>query len=66
MFNLTVTSASSPLITKSYAITLNSQSSLSNDYYALGQGVVISPIILEPAYSVMMLLSEIYRLASGN
>ncbi len=65
-FNLTVGSATSPLITKSYAITLNAQSSLANDYYALGQGVIISPVIIEPAYSVMVLISYLAGLFSGK
>ncbi len=64
--NLTATSATSPLITRSYPIMLNAQASLLNDYYAVGQGVVISPVIMEPAYSFMLLLSDCYRLLTGQ
>lgn len=64
--NLTVTSATSLLITRSYPITLNVQASLFNDYYAVGQGVIISPVIVEPAYGFMLLLSDIFRLLATH
>jgi hypothetical protein len=65
-FNLTVTSETSPLVTKSYPITLNVQPSLLNDYYATGQGVVISPVTVEPAYGFMLLLSDVYHWLTGS
>ncbi|MCL5419926.1 MAG: hypothetical protein M1354_03565 [Candidatus Marsarchaeota archaeon] len=61
VFNLTVTSATSPLITQSRRITLDVQASVLNDYYATGHGVVLSPIIVEPAYGLMLLLSDAYN-----
>ncbi|MCL5239035.1 MAG: hypothetical protein M1286_00995 [Candidatus Marsarchaeota archaeon] len=61
-FNLTINSTTSPLIHKSYPVTLTAQSSLINDFMATGQGVVLSPIIYEPAYAAMLLLSDIYNL----
>jgi hypothetical protein len=64
--NFTATSAPSPLITRSIPITVYAQASLLNDYYATGQGVVISPVIVEPAYSLMLFLSDIYRLFTNN
>lgn len=60
-FNLTINSTTSPLIHKTYQITLTARSSLINDFMATGQGVVLSPIIYEPAYAVMLLLSDIYN-----
>jgi hypothetical protein len=61
VFNLTVTSATSPLIMQSRRITLDVQASVLNDYYATGHGVVLSPIIVEPAYGLMLLLSDAYN-----
>lgn len=59
-FNLTVTSISSPLITNSYRINLLSQASLLNDYNAVGQGVVLSPMPYGPVYAFISLLNYIY------
>ncbi|MGC8587105.1 MAG: hypothetical protein ACP5K9_02335 [Candidatus Micrarchaeia archaeon] len=61
-FNLTVSSATSPLVRKSYAITLVSHAGLLNDYSAIGEGVMLSPIIYEPAYAVMLFLGQVYKL----
>ena len=61
-FNLTINSTTSPLIHQTYPITLTVQSSLINDFSATGQGVVLSPIIYEPAYAVMLLISDIYQM----
>jgi hypothetical protein len=61
-FNLTINSTTSPLIHQTYAVTLTARASLINDFSATGQGVVLSPIIYEPAYAVMLLLSDIYHL----
>lgn len=61
-FNLTVTSSSSDLVSKSYNINLISQASLLNDYSAIGQGVVLSPVIYGPVYSVMLLVNYLYSL----
>lgn len=61
-FNLTIASTTSPLIHHTYPITLTAQSSLVNDFSATGQGVVLSPVIYEPAYAVMLFLSDVYHL----
>ncbi|MDE1855167.1 MAG: hypothetical protein KGH57_02505 [Candidatus Micrarchaeota archaeon] len=61
-FNLTINSTTSPLLHESFPITMVARSSLVNDFSATGQGVVLSPIIYEPAYAVMLLLSDIYHL----
>ncbi len=66
MFNITVTSETSPLVTRSYPIVLNVRPSVLNDYYATGQGVVISPVIVEPAYGFMLLLSDAYHWLTGS
>ncbi len=62
-FNLTVSSSTSPLIRQSYPITFDVNESLYNDYKAIDQGAVLSPIILEPAYALMSLVSYLYGLA---
>ncbi len=61
-FNLTINSTTSPLIRNTYQMTLTVHSGLINDFAATGQGVVISPVIYEPAYAVMLLISDIYHL----
>ncbi len=61
-FNFTISSSSSPLLQHTYNITLVAESSLMNDYMATGQGVVLSPVIYEPAYAVMLALNYAYRL----
>ena len=58
-FNLTVNSGTSALIAKSFPITMTAQASLLNDFGAVGQGVVLSPIIYEPTYAVMLLINYI-------
>lgn len=61
-FNLTINSTTSQLIRKSYPIQLVAQSSVITDYGATGQGVVLSPIIYEPAYALMLLIKGAYAL----
>ena len=61
-FNITINSTTSPLIRNTYLITLTARSGLINDFSATGQGVVLSPVIYEPAYAVMLLLSDVYHL----
>ncbi len=60
-FNITVSSASSFLISKSYRIHFISKATLLNDYKAIGKGVVLSPIIFEPEYAFMLFLSYLYN-----
>ncbi len=59
-FNLTVSSSSSSLLSKSYPINFQVNTTLYNDYRAIGSGVVLSPVIFEPAYAFMSLLQNIY------
>jgi len=60
-FNLTVGSIASPMIHKSFVGKLIIQQSVLNDYSATGQGVLISPIIYEPAYAFMLLLKTLSK-----
>ena len=64
-FNLTVASTTSQQLTKQQPITLTANASLLNDFSAVGQGVIISPVIMEPAYSFMLFLSYLYKLVAG-
>lgn len=61
-FNLIINSTTSRLVQKSYVEELDVRASLLNDYSATGQGVVLSPIIYEPAYAVMLLIRNVYSL----
>ncbi|MDE1850693.1 MAG: hypothetical protein KGH54_02770 [Candidatus Micrarchaeota archaeon] len=58
-FNLTVGSATSALVSKSFNINMVAQASLLNDYAAVGEGVALSPIIYEPTYAVMLAIHYI-------
>ncbi len=60
-FNLSVSSATSPLIHKEYQIKLTGIASISNDYGSINEGVVLSPVIYEPAYAVMLFLKDLYN-----
>ena len=60
-FNLTVTAATSSLISKSYPVSFVVQESLLNDYDAVGNGIGLSPIIFEPAYAFMSAISYVYK-----
>jgi hypothetical protein len=61
-FNLSVRSATSPLIHKQYQITLLGRASIINDYSAINEGVILSPIIYEPVYAVMLFINYIYKI----
>ncbi len=61
-FNISVKSTTSPLIHYTYKERLVAQASLLNDWNAVGQGAILSPIILEPAYAFMNFLAQIYGL----
>ena len=65
-FNLTVSSATSPLISESYGINMIVQENLVNDYQALDKGVALSPVIEEPVYSFISLLDSAYRYVSAK
>ncbi len=60
-FNLTVSSATSPLIKRSYPVSLVARASLLNDYSAIGQGVILSPVVFYPSYELMLFLSYVYN-----
>ena len=59
--NLTVASTTSPSIRLSQPIALVAAASLQNDYSAVGQGVILSPVIFYPSYELMLFLSYIYN-----
>ncbi len=61
-FTLSITSATSPIVHKSYKLKLVVKSNLANDYAATGQGFLISPIIYEPTYAFMLLVDAISKL----
>lgn len=56
-----VTSVSSPLIYKQINATLTVKASVPNDYAALGQGALAFPIIYEPVYAIMYLISLLFK-----
>ncbi len=65
-FNLTVAATTSPMAIRStYRITLVAKASLLNDFGAIGQGTVLSPIIYEPAYAIMLLIQKIAEALTG-
>jgi hypothetical protein len=63
-FNLTITSATGHLVQNEYPINFSVVASLYNDYSAIGNGVVLSPVIFEPVYAIDYLLS--YLMGNGN
>lgn len=64
-FNLTVGSTTSTLVSKTYPVDFTVKESLLNDYQAIGNGVVLSPLIFEPAYAFMSLLDWLYKSVVG-
>ena len=61
LFNVTVASTTSPAIKLSEPVALIAQASLLNDYRAVGQGVILSPVIFYPSYELMLFLSYLYN-----
>ncbi len=59
---VSVDSLESPLVNKSVAIRFDVEPSLLNDYYAIGQGSPIFPIIYEPSYVLMYIIGLISKL----
>ncbi|MEM3841197.1 MAG: hypothetical protein QXN59_00670 [Candidatus Micrarchaeaceae archaeon] len=55
--NISVSSITSPLVRKHLYMTLDISQSLGNDYEALGYGDLIFPIIYEPVYAVLYIIS---------
>ena len=60
---LNVSSGSSPLVYKKSGVTLSIQASLLNDYNAVGQGAIAFPIIYQPVYAIMYIISQILNVA---
>ncbi len=58
---LSVQSIFSPLVYKQSNITMVSKATVLNDYGAIGSGVVAFPIIYEPVYAVMYLISRLFN-----
>lgn len=65
-FNLTVSSSASQLIRQSYQIHLTSHASVTNDYDAVGQGILLTPVMYEPAYAFMLFLGQVYKAITGK
>jgi len=59
---VSVNSLESPLVSKSATITLNVKPSLLDNYYAIGQGAPIFPIIYEPSYILMYIIGLLSKL----
>ena len=55
--NINVRSTSSPLIYNETNVTIITKASLLNDYRAIGGGILAFPIVYEPIYAVMYLIS---------
>ncbi len=55
-----VSSLESPLVEKSANVTLTVRAGLASDYASIGEGSVMFPIIYEPAYAIMYLLSLLF------
>ncbi len=58
-----VSSLESPLVAKHANVTLVARAGLASDYAGLGQGSVMFPIVYEPAYAIMYLLSLLFKSA---
>lgn len=58
---LHVGSVSSPLIYRQTNMTLTIKASIPNDYSALGEGTLAFPVIYEPVYAVMYLISLLFK-----
>lgn len=55
-----VSSLESPLVEKSAVVTLTAKAGLASDYASIGDGSVMFPIVYEPAYAIMYLLSLLF------
>jgi hypothetical protein len=58
-FRLEVSSLSSPAIKKEISLVIDSKSNIVNDWKATTHGLIIFPILLEPAYAVMGLIGSL-------
>ena len=59
--NINVKSVASTLIYRQTNVTIVTQATLLNDYYAIGSGITAFPIVYEPVYAIMHLISLIFR-----
>ncbi|MDD5317848.1 MAG: hypothetical protein PHF51_03915 [Candidatus ainarchaeum sp.] len=59
VFTLQVTSLSSPLISKEIPLTITAEPSIINDWKATTHGLMMFPMVLEPAYAIMGLLGNL-------
>lgn len=64
-FNITVSASSSPQIQRKFEIHLLAGASLLNDYSAINQGALLSPVVFAPPYAIMSLISYLYKLYTG-
>ena len=58
---LHVSAVSSPLVYKQTNITLTVNASIPNDYATLGEGTLAFPVIYEPVYAIMYLISLLFK-----
>ncbi len=63
---LNVTSGSSPLVYKRSGVNLTVQETLINDFKAVGQGAIGFPIIYQPVYALMYIISKLLGLIGIN
>lgn len=56
-----VNSTASPLIFKQENVTLTTHATVLNDYRALGYGTLTFPVVYEPVYAVMHLISLLFK-----
>ncbi|MEM3241204.1 MAG: hypothetical protein QXV13_02000 [Candidatus Micrarchaeaceae archaeon] len=61
-FTVSVVSATSPLVHRSFKAELIVNSSVANDYSAVGRGLIVEPIIYEPAYALMLLIDKLSKI----
>ncbi len=59
--HINVTSGSSPLVSKNTDVNFIVQASLLNDYGAIGQGAPTFPVMYEPVYGIMYLISRLFN-----
>lgn len=62
LFNLTLNPATSPQIRRTYTVKFIVKESLPNDYIAVSHGIILSPMIYEPAYAVISIITNLYKL----
>jgi hypothetical protein len=58
---INVTSSASPLIHKNVTIIMNVQSSIINNYKAIGEGAITFPIIYAPVYAIMNIIGKFFN-----